>query len=92
MDKLKTEKINRKKKKKKNFYLPWTFELADVFYLIIPRGWQTRLLITLPQVEEVVHYLLLNFKCLPKRLLLRMIKQREKIWVTIFPLALYSRV
>ena len=37
MDKLKTEKINRKKKKK-NLYLPWTFELADVFYLIIPRG------------------------------------------------------
>lgn len=81
MDKLKTEKVNRKKKKKKNLYLPWTFELADVFYLIIPRGWQTRLLITLPQVEEVVHYLLL-----------RMIKQREKILVTIFPLALYSRL
>ena len=38
MDKLKTEKVNRKKKKKKNLYLPWTFELADVFYLIIPRG------------------------------------------------------
>ena len=51
-----------------------------------------RLLITLPQVEEVVHYLLLNYTCLPERLLLRMIKQREKIWVTIFPLALYSRV
>ena len=80
MDKLKTEKINRKKKKK-NLYLPWTFELADVFYLIIPRGWQTRLLITLPQVEEVVHYLLL-----------RKIKQREKILVTIFPLAQYSRL
>ena len=34
MDKLKTEKINRKTK---NLYLPWTFELADVFYLVIPK-------------------------------------------------------
>ena len=53
MDKLKTENIIRKKKKKK-LYLPWTFELADVFYLIIPRGWQTRLLITLGTLSKDV--------------------------------------
>ena len=36
MEKLKTEKIIRKKKKK--LYLPWTFELADVFISLSLEG------------------------------------------------------